>query len=358
MMAAQPVDRLRSERALLTVWFDQPDVPAPVLRGAFAALLADGASSLTAWQFAEARSGSLIELFRAVAALPRDRLAAVASALVSRVEAVVAAAGTESATRSAGVAALARLRPDQATIATLAVVLRSSPAADLRAATIAALLEMPDAAWNAAPIDELAANIVSSLAAMPTAERTEAAGLAAIALGERLATRLPVDRARTVRRDLRGLAVRVVRIETLPEQVSFDLRWFAVEAGKPVRIVLVNPDAMPHNVVIGRPGSLKAIGTAGNAMSMPSDPSARPFVPDLPQVLFATRLVTQGQTESLGFVAPVDPGEYVFVCTFPGHWVRMYGVMLVVPDLDAFEAAPTPPSDPMTRQPYASPRNP
>jgi hypothetical protein len=48
----------------------------------------------------------------------------------------------------------------------------------------------------------------------------------------------------------------------------------------------------------------------------------------------------------------------VFVCTFPGHWVRMYGVMLVVPDLDAFEAAPTPPSDPMTRQPYASPRNP
>ena len=29
------------------------------------------------------------------------------------------------------------------------------------------------------------------------------------------------------------------------------------------------------------------------------------------------------------------PGEYNFVCTFPGHWVRMYGVMLVVPSLDA-----------------------
>ena len=358
MMAAQPVDRLRGERSLLTAWFAQPDVPSPVLRGAFAGLLADGESPAAAWQFADARSGSLIELLRAVAALPRDRLPAVAAALVSRVEAVVAAGGTDASTRSAGVEALARLRPNQATVATLADVLRSGPAAGLRAATITALLAMPDAAWSAAPIDELAVAVTAGLAAMPTAERTESAGLAAMALGERLATRLPAERARAVRRDLRALGVRVVRLETLPEQVSFDLRWFVVEAGKPVQIVLVNPDAMPHNVVIGRPGSLEAIGTAGNAMSMPSDPSAKPFVPDLPQVLFATRLVTQGQTESLGFTAPVEPGEYVFVCTFPGHWVRMYGVMLVVPDLDAFEAAPTPPSDPITRQRYSSPRNP
>ena len=35
-------------------------------------------------------------------------------------------------------------------------------------------------------------------------------------------------------------------------------------------------------------------------------------------------------------------GRYVFVCTFPGHWIRMYGVMLVVPSLDQFETKPTP----------------
>ena len=42
--------------------------------------------------------------------------------------------------------------------------------------------------------------------------------------------------------------MQVVRIQAMPEQLSFDLKWFAVEAGKPVQIVLVNPDAMPHNL--------------------------------------------------------------------------------------------------------------
>ena len=30
----------------------------------------------------------------------------------------------------------------------------------------------------------------------------------------------------------------------------------------------------------------------------------------------------------------------------------MYGVMLVVPDLEAWRAKPTPPTDPMTQKPY------
>jgi hypothetical protein len=34
----------------------------------------------------------------------------------------------------------------------------------------------------------------------------------------------------------------------------------------------------------------------------------------------------------------------------------MYGVMLVVPSLDAWEAAPVPPADPMTGQPFPSQR--
>jgi hypothetical protein len=35
----------------------------------------------------------------------------------------------------------------------------------------------------------------------------------------------------------------------------------------------------------------------------------------------------------------------------------MYGVMLVVPDMDAWEAQRTVPKDPMTNQPYATQRN-
>ena len=87
---------------------------------------------------------------------------------------------------------------------------------------------------------------------------------------------------------------------------------------------------------------------------MPTDPDAKAFVPDLPAVLQSTKLVREGETERLGFTAPSAPGEYIFVCTFPGHWVRMYGVMLVVESLEAFEAKPTVPMDPMTKQPFDS----
>jgi hypothetical protein len=79
-------------------------------------------------------------------------------------------------------------------------------------------------------------------------------------------------------------------------------------------------------------------------------------VPDLPAVLEGTRLVQRGESDTLKFTAPAKPGEYNFVCTFPGHWVRMYGVMLVVPSLDAFEAKPRVPNDPMSGQPYDAQR--
>jgi azurin len=121
-----------------------------------------------------------------------------------------------------------------------------------------------------------------------------------------------------------------------------------------VQIVLTNPDAMSHNLVIGRPGSLKEIGTASMTMAPPTDPNAKPYVPDSPQVLTATRLLNWGETERLNFTAPKQPGEYVFVCTFPGHWVRMYGVMLVVDKVEAWEAKRTPPTDPMTGKPFPS----
>ena len=73
-------------------------------------------------------------------------------------------------------------------------------------------------------------------------------------------------------------------------------------------------------------------------------------------MLYATRLVNEGGTERLDFTAPKEPGEYVFLCTFPGHWVRMYGVMLVIADIEAWEAHPTVPIDPVTSQPFASRR--
>ena len=104
-----------------------------------------------------------------------------------------------------------------------------------------------------------------------------------------------------------------------------------VEAGKPVQVTLTNADAMPHNIVFGQPGSVKTIGELAATMPPPADLSARAYIPDSPLVLQATRLVQRGESDTIKFTAPTAPGEYSFLCSFPGHYVRMYGVMLVVP---------------------------
>jgi glucose/arabinose dehydrogenase/azurin/lysophospholipase L1-like esterase len=169
---------------------------------------------------------------------------------------------------------------------------------------------------------------------------------------------LPDLSAAAMRRSLRDQGLQVVSIGTIPEQMLFDVKWFVVEAGKPVRVVLTNTDAMPHNLLIGQPGTVSAIGAEAATMAPPTDPNARAYVPTSPNVLQATKLLQQGQSDQLNFTAPAKPGEYSFLCTFPGHWMRMYGVMLVVPSLDQFETKPTPPTDPVSGKPFESQRQP
>jgi hypothetical protein len=54
------------------------------------------------------------------------------------------------------------------------------------------------------------------------------------------------------------------------------------------------------------------------------------FVPDVPGIVAATKLIQPGKKETLKFKAPEAPGEYPYVCTFPGHWFTMRGVMRVL----------------------------
>src|SRR5437763_1661130 len=139
--------------------------------------------------------------------------------------------------------------------------------------------------------------------------------------------------------------------------MEFDLRYFVVQAGKPVQVVMENGDAMPHNFVLTAPGALQEVALAGQTIPATGDPNQKEFVPNSPKVLQATKLVQPDESATLNFTAPAKPGEYPFVCTFPGHWVRMFGVMLVVDDIDAWEQYPKAPKDPITRQPITKQKN-
>jgi azurin len=97
-----------------------------------------------------------------------------------------------------------------------------------------------------------------------------------------------------------------------------------------VEVVYTNPDVMQHNFVLGAPGSLNAIGEAGDKLATSQSGLAQGYVPDMPQVLFSTKLLDPGQTVTFQFPAPTNAGQYPYVCTFPAHWRTMNGVLNVV----------------------------
>jgi azurin len=353
ILLGQPVDLLRQQRETLAQAAAEASQPL-ARRAAYGGMMIADGDPAAAWQAAARLEGHLMELLRSVPHLGKsDELRA---RLFTPVAALLAET-KDAGTRAAALTALAWTKRDSATFDVLAREILRSTDADSRAAAIRSVQLVPEAAWTPAAIEPLATAIVAMIRDTASELRTEPAATDALQLGEKLAGALPAGPRLAIRRDLRALGVQVVRIQSIPEQMLFDLKWFAVQAGKPVQIVLANPDVMQHNLVIGQPGSLQDIGTKGATMPLPTDPDAKPYVPDTPLVLHATRLLNEGETERLNFTAPAKPGEYLFVCTFPGHWVRMYGVMLVVGNLEAWEANPTVPTDPVTNKPFTSQRH-
>ncbi|MGH2622139.1 MAG: DUF7133 domain-containing protein, partial [Sphingobacterium sp.] len=118
-------------------------------------------------------------------------------------------------------------------------------------------------------------------------------------------------------------------IKTLPGKMAFDLTELPVKAGQQVHLLFENNDQMPHNIVFTKPGSKDKVGKAADAMSVLADAYEKNFIPAIPEVLSASPLVGAGESYILKFVAPKTTGDYPFICTFPGHWQIMHGIMQV-----------------------------
>jgi putative heme-binding domain-containing protein len=94
------------------------------------------------------------------------------------------------------------------------------------------------------------------------------------------------------------------------------------------------------------PGALKGVAMAGLAAG-PDGTGGLPYVPDSPNVIVASEMVAPDHSTRLTLTAPTEPGEYPYVCTFPQHWYRMYGVMVVVENLEAWNRDPVEPANPI-----------
>lgn len=109
--------------------------------------------------------------------------------------------------------------------------------------------------------------------------------------------------------------------------LKFDTTLLPVKAGARVRLVFRNTDDMLHNWVLCAPGRGQAVGE--KAMALGLEGNAKNFVPESDDVLYHTALVQPEGSDTIFFTAPTAPGDYDFVCTFPGHSALMKGILRV-----------------------------
>lgn len=113
------------------------------------------------------------------------------------------------------------------------------------------------------------------------------------------------------------------------KNLSFSMRTIRVEAGEPIRLTFVNPDVVPHNWALAKPGSLSRVGDLANKLIAEPDAAARHYVPRTDDVIVYTDIVGPQEQFAISFRAPEVPGRYPYLCTFPGHWMVMNGEMVV-----------------------------
>jgi azurin len=108
--------------------------------------------------------------------------------------------------------------------------------------------------------------------------------------------------------------------------MSYDTKEMKVKAGAMVKINLTNKGtdaAMLHNIVIVKQGTEKEVAMEGIPLK-----DKNYFNAQNPNVIAGSAVSEPGKTVTLEFTAPAA-GTYTYICTYPGHWMKMQGVLIV-----------------------------
>ncbi|MCA9034914.1 MAG: c-type cytochrome [Planctomycetaceae bacterium] len=195
-------------------------------------------------------------------------------------------------------------------------------------------------AWPREQYGPLAEAAVSYLASREPEERNSDQAQLALKIADALRTRLDEPGRSRFEKRLSEVVVPLIEIGTVRERMIYDKETIVVQSGKAVQFRLTNTDNMPHNFAVVLPGSLEEVGELAETTGRDADAAARHFVPVSDKILASSDLMQPEQTVSVFFEAPEEPGVYPYVCTYPGHWRRMYGALYVVQDLSSWDADP------------------
>jgi azurin len=117
------------------------------------------------------------------------------------------------------------------------------------------------------------------------------------------------------------------------DTMQFDVKEFTVQASEKIELTFKNIGKLPklamgHNLVILKEG-IRPLKFGQKIMGMGASPSNPLPKESLEDVLASTKLLGPGESDIITFTAPKKPGLYQFLCSFPGHYAIMRGVMVV-----------------------------
>lgn len=114
------------------------------------------------------------------------------------------------------------------------------------------------------------------------------------------------------------------------DQMQFSSKAFTVKSGDSVTLTFKNIGSMPkmvmgHNIVILKAG----VELAPFAMAA-MQAKEHEYIPQdkLDSILVKSKLLGPGEEDTLTFTAP-EAGSYIYLCSFPGHFGVMNGIMTV-----------------------------
>lgn len=118
---------------------------------------------------------------------------------------------------------------------------------------------------------------------------------------------------------------------TANDAMQFNVKEITAKPGEVVRVKLTHTGKLPkaamgHNWVLLKPMTPAEF----NAFAMACATKAPVYLPeDRSAVIAHTKILGGGESDTVEFTVPATPGDYPFLCSFPGHYAMMKGVLKV-----------------------------
>ncbi len=111
---------------------------------------------------------------------------------------------------------------------------------------------------------------------------------------------------------------------TANDQLKFSTNEIHVKANEKVTLTLKNIGTMPkesmaHNFIL-LPDGTDLASFAKEALNAPD------HIPSDPNIIAHTKLLGPGESDTIEFTVPA--GTYTYICSFPGHYMSMTGVLI------------------------------